>query len=157
MGSSKSSSDKGFNLYAAFGKAKNIAANAVGNVTRKVGDAYNYAQPKVQSLTRKVKDVTTKGYSTVKIKALKVKQDHTDNVLIQTYLTGTRQEIDDAISDSRRIRARYLSAQDPANIDVHTKNYDNEIARLKHLRTCMKTMFKKSRSSSSSRASRSSK
>lgn len=156
MGSSKSSSDKGFNLFNAFGKAKNMAVNAVGNVTRKVGDAYNYAEPKVQSLTRKVKDVTSKGYNAAKIKALKLKQDHTDNVLIQTFLTGKRQEIDDAISDSRRIRERYLAAlnHDSANIDVNTKNHDNEIARLKHLRKCMKTMLKKSGSSRSSRSTK---
>ena len=154
---SRSSSDKGFNLYAAFGRAKNMAANAVGDVTRKVGDAYNYAKPKVESLTRKVKDVTAKGYNTAKVKALKLKQDNTDSVLIQTYLTGTRQEIDDAISDSRRIRDRYLSAlkHDPTTAEVYTKNHDDEIARLKHLRKCMKSMFtKKSGSSRSSRSSR---
>jgi hypothetical protein len=129
-----------------------MAVNAVGDVTRKVGDVYNYARPKVDNLTRKVKDMTSKGYNAAKVKALKLKQDHTDNVLIQTYLTGTRQEIDDAISDSRRIRDRYLSAlkHDPTNAEVYTKTHDDEIARLKHLRKCTKLMFTKKSSSSSS-------
>jgi hypothetical protein len=151
------------------GKAKKMAVNAynyakpaVQNLTSKVGNIYGYAKPKVQSITRKVKEITKQGYHTAKVKAIELKQVHSDNLLIQACLTGTAQDIDVAIKESTKIRERHLSTlkEDPNGTEVqqevYIKNHDNEIARLNHLRDCMSSMFTKKSSRSSSSSSRSS-
>jgi hypothetical protein len=142
------------------GDVYNHTKPKVQNLTRKFKDAYDYAKPKVQSVTRKVKEVVKQGYHTTKVKAVELKKTYVDNLLMQACLTGTPQEIDEAIMESINIRDKYLSTLkgDPNGTEiqheVHVKNHDSEVERLIHLRQCMKSLFKTSSPSSSKSPSR---